>query len=317
MRHFLSGKLGQPKLPLSRGMLAGALGRPLVGGAGAAYRLPTADHPTVASTIDLATIARHAHPNLAAAARAEKEPSQVTVTNVTDTPFSSMCAPRTVPNARARSSERLLRRARRSFSSPGNPLPISAVAAAGGGGSRRVATGSGGSSERSRRTRATVASRSSSRVRSGSAASKAGRWASFRSMDTASGPPRDSRKFSRPRSRSIRSCRTAPTARLGSFSLRSARVASEHPSKSEEPFRRPSVLERRLRPCASHPRSGQPRGSERASRASRAGSRLRSAVRVLWRHLRRNARPKSSATRARVSHSWNFSSGHPRPKTSM
>jgi hypothetical protein len=73
MRHFLIGKLGQTKLPLSRGVLACALGRPLVGGAGAAYRLPTADRPTVAGAIDLATIARHAHANLAAAAGTEKE----------------------------------------------------------------------------------------------------------------------------------------------------------------------------------------------------------------------------------------------------
>lgn len=73
MRHFLSGKLGQTKLSLSRGVLAGAFGRLLVGGAGAAYRLPTTDTPTVASAVDLAMIARHAHPDLTAAARAEKE----------------------------------------------------------------------------------------------------------------------------------------------------------------------------------------------------------------------------------------------------
>jgi hypothetical protein len=60
-------------LPLSRGVLACPLGRSLVSGAGAAYRLPTADHPTVASAVDLAMIARRAYADLATAARAEKE----------------------------------------------------------------------------------------------------------------------------------------------------------------------------------------------------------------------------------------------------
>ena len=73
MRHFLIGKLGQTKLPLSRGVLACALERSLVGGAGAAYRLPTSDRPTVAGAVDLAVIARNAYADLAAAARAEKE----------------------------------------------------------------------------------------------------------------------------------------------------------------------------------------------------------------------------------------------------
>jgi hypothetical protein len=73
MRHFLRRRLGQTELPLSRGVLVRAFARALVGGAGAAHRLSTADRATVSGAVDLATIARHAHADFAAAARAAKE----------------------------------------------------------------------------------------------------------------------------------------------------------------------------------------------------------------------------------------------------
>jgi hypothetical protein len=74
MRHFLRRRLGQTELPLSRGVLARAFARALVGGASAAHRLSTADRATVTGAVDLAMIARRAHADFAAAARAAKEP---------------------------------------------------------------------------------------------------------------------------------------------------------------------------------------------------------------------------------------------------
>ena len=73
MRHFLRRRLGHTALPLSGGVLACALARALVGGAGAAHRLPTANRATLAGAVDLAMIARRADVDLAAAARADKE----------------------------------------------------------------------------------------------------------------------------------------------------------------------------------------------------------------------------------------------------
>jgi predicted ABC-type transport system involved in lysophospholipase L1 biosynthesis ATPase subunit len=73
MRHFLRRRLGHTALPLSGGVLACALARALVGGAGAAQRLSTADRATVTGAVDLATIARRADVDFAAAARADKE----------------------------------------------------------------------------------------------------------------------------------------------------------------------------------------------------------------------------------------------------
>jgi hypothetical protein len=73
MRHFLRRELGQTELALSRGMLACAFARALVGGAGAANRLPTTDRAAVPGAVNLAVIARHAHADFPAAARAEKE----------------------------------------------------------------------------------------------------------------------------------------------------------------------------------------------------------------------------------------------------
>jgi hypothetical protein len=73
MRHFLRRRLGHTALPLSGGVLACALARALVGGAGAAQRLSTADRAAVTSAVDLATIALRADVDLAAAARTDKE----------------------------------------------------------------------------------------------------------------------------------------------------------------------------------------------------------------------------------------------------
>ena len=57
MRHFLRRRLGHAHSVLSRGVLACSLARALVGGAGAADGLATADRATVASAVDLAVIA--------------------------------------------------------------------------------------------------------------------------------------------------------------------------------------------------------------------------------------------------------------------
>jgi hypothetical protein len=73
MRHFLRRRLDHAALPLSGGVLACALARALVSGAGAAHRLSTADRATVTGAVDLATIARRADVDFAAAARADKE----------------------------------------------------------------------------------------------------------------------------------------------------------------------------------------------------------------------------------------------------
>ena len=73
MRHFLRRRLGHTALPLSGGVLACALARALVDGAGAAHRLSTTDRAAVTGAVDLATIARRTDVDLAAAARADKE----------------------------------------------------------------------------------------------------------------------------------------------------------------------------------------------------------------------------------------------------
>ena len=73
MRHFLCGELGHAQSPLPRGVLAGPFSRTLVGSAGAAHRLSTADPATVTCAVDLATIAKRADVDLAATARAGKE----------------------------------------------------------------------------------------------------------------------------------------------------------------------------------------------------------------------------------------------------
>lgn len=57
---------------MSRGVLVGPLARALVGGAGAAYRLPTADRATVTGAVNLTVIARHAHVDLATTTIADK-----------------------------------------------------------------------------------------------------------------------------------------------------------------------------------------------------------------------------------------------------
>ena len=91
MRHFLRRYLGRAKSPLPRGVLASALGRPLVFHCCDVLSLSPLQHGAAASAVDLAVIARSADVDLLTATRTTEDPRALDHPNPTATFLDTGC----------------------------------------------------------------------------------------------------------------------------------------------------------------------------------------------------------------------------------